>query len=157
MAEEKTRAIAWEAPEHRHFNKGGDWYWALGIMALSVAVAAFFFGNFLFAILVLIGAAVVALQSAKKPRIIPFMVGMRGVRVGERLFPYGSLDAYRIDEDSPWGPQLLLRAKSLYMPLLVIPVPEDYLDEIEELLRSRLTEEELEEPLAHKILEALGF
>src|SRR3989344_3707717 len=157
MPEDRTRAIVWEAPEHRHFNKNADWYWALCIIALCAAVAAFFFGNFMFAVLILVGAAVMAIQSAKPPRTVPFMVGTRGVRAGNQLFTYGSLEAYHIDEEDSWGPQILLRSKRLYMPLIVIPIPEEYMYEIEDLLRERLKEEELEEPLAHKVLEMVGF
>ncbi|OGG85600.1 hypothetical protein A2392_02395 [Candidatus Kaiserbacteria bacterium RIFOXYB1_FULL_46_14] len=157
MSDDRTHAIVWEAPEHRHFHKPSDWYWALGIIALCGAVAAFFFGNFMFAVLILVGAAVMALQSAKPPRIVPFMVGTRGVRAGNQLFTYGSLEAYHIDEEDALGTQLLLRSKRLYMPLIVIPIPDEYIHEIEDLLRERLKEEDLEEPLAHKLLEMVGF
>lgn len=157
MPDDRTRAVTWEAPEHHHFNKASDWYWALGIISLCGAVAAFFFGNFIFAVLILLGGATMALYSAKPPRVVPFMVGTRGVRAGDQLFTYNSLEAYNIDEDAIWGPQLLLRSKSLYMPLVIIPIPEDYIHEIEDLLRERLKEEELEEPLAHKLLELVRF
>ena len=155
--EETTRAVTWEAPEHHHFEKTSDWFWALGIVALCGAIAAFFFGNFLFAILILVGGAAMALAAAKRPSIIPFLVGTRGIRVGDKLYPYSTLEAYFIDEENPNGPQLLLRSKRLYMPLIIMPIPEEYVHDIEDLLLSRLPEEELEEPLANKILEIFGF
>lgn len=155
--EEKTRAVMWEAPEHYHIEKASDWYWALGIIALCGAIAAFFFGNFLFAILILVGSGAMALQARRDPRIIPFMVGTRGVRVGDRLFPYSALDAYRIDDEHERGPHLLLKSKRAYMPLIVMPIPDDSVQEIEDLIRGRLPEEDLEEPLAHKLLELVGF
>ena len=157
MSEEVTRAVSWEAPEHRHFDKRSDWFWALGIIALCGALAAFFFGNFLFAILILLGGGVVALQAAKPPRVVPFMVGTRGVRAGERLFTYGTLVSYRIDDEDPQGSQLLLKSTRMYMPLIVMPIPEEYIHDIEDLLSQRLPEEDLEEPLAHKLLELFGF
>ncbi len=155
--EEKTHAITWEAPEHNHIEKTSDWFWALGIIALCGAIAAFFFGNFLFAILILVGAGAMALQGAREPRVIPFMVGTRGVRTGERLFPYSSLESYKIHEETSVGPQLLLKSKRMYMPLIVMPIPEEHVHDIESLVRERLPEEELEEPLAHKLLELVGF
>lgn len=154
---EVVKAITWEAPEHRHVENGGDWFWALGIIALSGAIAAVFFGNFLFALVILLGAGVMALRAAKPPKIAPFMVGQRGVRVGERLYPYSALDSYWIDEEHPFGPMLLLKSKQLYAPLLSLPIPEEYVDDIEDLLRDKLPEEELEEPLGQKLLELLGF
>lgn len=155
--EETTRAVTWEAPEHHHIEKGSDWFWALGIVALCGAIAAFFFGNFLFAILILIGGAAMALAAAKRPSIIPFAVSTRGIRVGDIIYPYSTLEAYFIEEENPNGPQLLLRSKRFYMPLIIMPIPEQYVHEIEDLLLGRLPEEELEEPLANKILEIFGF
>lgn len=154
---EVVKAITWDAPEHRQIENSSDWFWALGIIAFCGAVAAFFFGNFLFALVILLGAGVMALRAAKPPKMVPFMVGNRGVRAGEKLLPYSILDAYRVDEEDPFGPTLLLKAKSLHLPLIVIPLPEEYVDEIEDLLRERLPEEDLEEPLGHKLLEILGF
>jgi hypothetical protein len=43
------------------------------------------------------------------------------------------------------------------MPLLVIPIPEQYIDEIEDILGPRLEEQFLEESIFHKLLDYLGF
>lgn len=154
---EIVKAVTWEAPEHRHIENSSDWFWVLGIIALCGAVAAFFLGNFLFALVILLGAVVMALRAAKPPQIVSFMVGNRGVRAGEKLFPYSSLESYRVDEDDPFGPTLLLKAKQFHLPLIVMPIPEEYVDDIEDLLRDRLPEDDLEEPLGHKLLEIVGF
>lgn len=155
--DETLQAITWEAPEHHHVEKNSDWFWVLGILAACGAVAAVFFGNYLFALVILLAAGTMALRSVKPPRIVPFMVGKKGVRSGERLFPYSALESFCVDEEDERGPQLLLRPKSMYASLVVMPIPEEHVDEIEELLRSRLPEEELREPLGHRILELFGF
>lgn len=155
--EEVTHAVTWEAPEHHHFEKTSDWFWVLWIIAICAALAVFFFGNFLFAVLIVVAAGTMTLVANKPPKIIPFMVGTRGVRVGDSLYPYSTLESYFIDEDNPLGSQLLIKSRKLYMPLIIMPIPEEYIHDIEDLLVARLPEEELEEPLGHKILEALGF
>lgn len=154
---EATRAVTWEAPEHNHIEKSSDWFWALGIIALSGAVAAFFFGNFLLAVLILVGAFTMALVAVQKPKILAYSVSTRGIRVGEKIYPYSTLEAYFIDEENPQGPQLLIKSTHLYLPLIIMPIPVEYVDDIEDLLIDRLPEEELEEPLANKILEIFGF
>ena len=155
--DEVTQSVMWEAHEHTHFEKGGDWYWVLWILALGGAIASFFWGNFLFSILILVAAGAMTLLAAKQPEIVPFGVMTRGVRLGDKLYPYSNLESYYINEEDPEGPQLLLKSKKFHMPLLAMPIPEEYIDEIEMLLRDRLPEEELQEPLAHKILEIFGF
>jgi hypothetical protein len=157
MAEDFLSGITWEAPEHHHIEKGSDWFWVLGIVAGCAAVAALLFGNFLFALLIIIGASTMALMAARPPAVLPFAVTTRGVRVGDTIYPYGTLAAYRVDELGPTGPQLLLRSHRMFMPLIILPLPEEYVDDVEFLLRDRLPEEDLEEPLANKLLELFGF
>ncbi len=156
MAEE-IRAVSWEAPEHHHIEKGSDWYWALGIIATAAAAAMLVFDNTLFAFVILLGAITMILVALRPPRIMPFSVMTRGVRVGNNLYTYSNLESFRIDDDAPHGPQLLLKSSHLLAPLIIMPIPEEYIDEIEALLLPRLKEEHLEEPLSHRVLEALGF
>lgn len=152
-----ARSVTWEAAEHSHFEKGSDWFWALGILAVSGAAAAFFLGNILLSILILISGVIVAIVAVKEPPMNEFSVNTRGIRVGDTLYPYSSLEAYYIDEDEPSGPMLLVRSDKLFMHLIVIPIPEEYIEDIEEILETRLPEEFIEEPLASKILEFFGF
>ena len=81
----------------------------------------------------------------------------RGLRIGSQLFPYSTLESFYIEEDDPLGPQLLIKSERLLMPLIVIPIPEDSIEDIESLLQERLPEEHLEESLGHKMLEFFGF
>ncbi|MEM9336703.1 MAG: hypothetical protein AAGA35_02515 [Patescibacteria group bacterium] len=151
------RAITWEAPEHQHIEKNSDWFWALGIVTIAMVLAALFFGNILFAFVLGLAGGVASLQAARKPRIIPFAVTVRGVRVDDQLYPYSSLEAYYIDEDSPTGPILLARSKRTFMPLIILPLPEEYIDDIDDIIKERLEEEHIEEPFFYKLLEFLGF
>ncbi len=152
-----ARAITWEAPEHHHQEKGGDWYLALVIVIISIATAAALFDNLLFALLIVVGGASMALASARKPSIIPFAVTVRGIRISDRLYPYTTLRSYHIDEDDINGPQLLVMSKQRLMPLLILPLPDDYIDDVEDILQGKIKEEFLEEPLFMKILERFGF
>ena len=155
--EEVTRAITWEAPEHNHYEKSNDWFWVFWILSLSAAIAMFFFGNFLFAVLIVVGAATMALVTSREPSIVSFAVTARGVLIDEKLYPYNTLESFNLDEENPQGPQLLIKSKRVFMPLLILPIPPEYLHEIDDLIGDRLPEEDLEEPLAHKLLEFFGF
>lgn len=153
----KTETISWEAPEHHHIEKGSDWYWALAIVALAIVIAAILLGNLLFAIVITLGALLVALVSLRGPATVSFAITPRGVRIDDELHPYASLASFCLDEEDPRGPQLLLRSKRALVPLLVLPIPEDAVEEIDDALAERLPEEHLEESLAQRLLEFLGF
>lgn len=155
--EPQARSVTWEAPEHHHTEKTGDWFFAFAIVAVAIVITALIFGNTLFALLCAVGGGALALVASRPPRIIPYAVTLRGIRVGDDLFPYTTLHSYHIDEDDPRGPQLLVLSQRHFMPLLVIPIPEEYTDEIEDILGPRLEEEFLEESIFHKLLDYLGF
>jgi hypothetical protein len=155
--EDAPRSVYWEAPEHTHIEKSSDWYWILGIVAVAGSVASIILGNVLFGIVILLGATVMMLYSRHEPRIIAFEVSGRGVRVENDLYPYSTLESFFLDEDNPNGPQLIVKPTKLLSQLLIIPVPEEYLDVIESILAPRLPEEHLEEPFSHQLLEFFGF
>lgn len=157
FAMEALRAISWEAPEFHYSEKGGDWYFALGAIVVGCVIAALLLGNFLFALLCLVAGFALALAAGKRPSVVPFAVTIRGVRINEDLYPFGHLVSYHIDEEDPRGPQLLLMSDRRFLPLLIMPIPPDYVDEVEDILKGRLPEEYLEESFFVKVLEYFGF
>ncbi len=152
----ESRAITWEAPEHRHVEKTSDWYWVVGIVAIAASVVSIIFDDVLFSIVILLGATTMIVFSHRAPKTLPFEVSVRGVRVSDTLYPYDSFEQYSIDEESP-DPQLILKSKHLFMPLLIVPLPHEYVDDIELIVRERLPEVYMEEPLSHRLLEFFGF
>src|SRR3989344_4172426 len=59
--------LRWSAYEHEHVERGSDWYWALGIVAVSAALTSILFDDFLFAVLILLAAVVLVLLSRTPP------------------------------------------------------------------------------------------
>lgn len=157
IMEPTARAITWEAPEHHYSEKGGDWFFAFTIIVIAAVLSALLLGNALFALLLGVAGLTLAVAVSKKPSIIPFGVSVRGILVGDELHPYSTLKSYYLDEEDERGPQLLVLSSRRFLPLLVLPVPVEYIDDIEAILAERLTEEHLEEPFMLKILEMFGF
>lgn len=155
--EPALRSITWEAPEHHHIEKGNDWFFALAIIVVSLVVVAVMLNDVLFALLLGLAGGALAVSAAKRPSIIPYAVTVRGVTIGDRIYPYSALESYRIDEDDPHGPQLLLKSNHRFMPLMVMPLPVEQIDNIDDILKERLIEEDLHEPLFVKVLELFGF
>jgi hypothetical protein len=155
--DESIRSVSWEAPEHNHIEKTGDWYWMLGIVGVAGSVVSIILGNTLFGLVILLATVTMVVVSHRKPRVIGFEVSARGVRIDRDLYPYSTLDSFYLDEENLPGPQLIVKPKKLFLPLLLLPIPELYADEIEDVIASRLREEHLEEPFSHKLLEFFGF
>jgi len=155
--EQQAYSVTWEAPEHHHIEKGGDWFFALAIITVAVVIAAIFFGNFLFALLSGLAGITMAILASQRPKVIKFAVTVRGIRIDEMFYPYTTLRSYHIDEYDYKGPQLFIISQRHFMPLLILPIPEEYIDDIEDIMIGRLAEEFIEEPLFSKLLEILGF
>lgn len=155
--EQSARAITWEAPEHHHVEKSSDWFLALAIIVFALVISAILFGNTLFAILLAVAGITLAIMASKKPSVIPFAVTVRGITISDEMYPYSTLVSYHIDEQDIRGPQLLVLTKRHFMPLLILPLPAEYIDDIEDILKEKLSEDLLEEPLFMKILESFGF
>jgi hypothetical protein len=157
VMEQTPRAITWEAPEYVYNEKRADWYVVLVIIFGSLVVASVLFNNVLFALLVGVAGGALAVSAARKPRVISFAVSVRGVMIDDQLFPYSTLKAYHVDEDHEHGPKLLVLSKRRFTPIFVIPIPKEYIDDIEEIMVGKLEEKLLQEPLMFKVLEKFGF
>ncbi len=155
--EPEVRGIAWEAPQHHHVEKGNDWFFALAVIVVALVVVALLLQNVMFALLMGIAGGVLAMSAAKRPAIVPYGVSVRGIKVEGEMFPYTSLKSFYIDEEDPRGPQLLIKTTRNSIPLLVLPLPREHVDDIEQILKEKLPEELTHEPLFLKILEIFGF
>ncbi len=157
MAPRSAPLLEWEAPEHHHIEKGSDWYWALGIIAAAGAGVSIVLGNILFAIVIALGATLMGVVSLRGPILTTYAITPRGIRVDDELYPFSTLASFCIDEDDPRGPQLLLRSAATFSPLVIMPIPDEHTEDIDAFLSERLPEEHLEESLAHRLLELVGF
>ncbi|OGG58927.1 hypothetical protein A3C89_03510 [Candidatus Kaiserbacteria bacterium RIFCSPHIGHO2_02_FULL_50_50] len=150
--------IEWDALPHFPHERGDDWYWVLGIVGVSSAIAAFVLGNVLFGILIILGILVIVIYTTLDTHEpITYVISQAGVTVNDVTFPYAKLTSFFIDREHRHGPHLLIRKPDGMNELLIIPIPEEHLDDIDETLSYYLPEEHLEEPLSNRILELLGI
>ena len=155
--EPQARAITWEAPEHYYKERGGDWYFILTVLVLALSISALLLNNALFALLIFVSGGALALAAIKKPSVIPFSISVRGIKVDDVLYPYTTLASYHIDEEDFRGPQLLILTKKRFTPLISIPLPAEYIDDVEDIIRERLEEKFIEEPAFFKLIEHFGL
>ncbi len=151
-----TDPLIWKDYEYIHVKKTADWYWAVGIISVALVIVPLLFNNIMLALLVAISAFSLMLMASKPAKLVEFEINNTGIRIGTQLFPFDTLDAYFISDESV-TPTLLLQSQSMFMPLLSIPIQEVGEDVVESLLSSRLTKRQLREPLPQKILEYFGF
>lgn len=150
------RSLRWSAYEHEHIERGSDWFWALGIIAVCAALTSILFSNILFALVILIAAGTIALIARHPPELHEFEISEKGIHTGPTLHPYENIISFWVETEIG-EPTLLVDTIAFMAPNLVIPLGEADPDEIRTYLRERAEEIPMQEPLAHKILEILGF
>jgi hypothetical protein len=146
--------LSWKTHEYKHSHKSSDWFWILGIIGISVAVAAIIFGDALFAVVILLATFGIALFAVRKPNLMHIEVSDRGIVVDKSFLPYQNLESFWIDDSGET--KLLLKSKRLMMPLIVIPLVDHSMDDVRVLLTKHLKEEHLDESVWQKIMDGMG-
>lgn len=118
----QEQGIAWQVHTHEHKERSADWYWTLGLLALGGAAVAVFFGNVLFAIILLLGGGCIGTLAARGPREHAVAINQKGVTLDGTLYPYKNISSFWIDETKPEDPKLLVSTSGVLHPQLVIPL-----------------------------------
>lgn len=151
------KEFSWHTHEYPHKEKTQDWFWVLGIVAVAGAITSIIFGNILFAIVIIIGAFVIALSAARKPQTVNVGIDEKGVRIESTLYPFKSLKSFWVDEEHRDGARLILVSQKMIMPYVVVPVAHDDIKELREFLESKLVSEPFEESPFQMLLDRLGL
>ena len=114
----------WEAHEYTFQEKSSDWYWAVGIVAISIAVISIIFGNVLLALLILLGSFSLSLFAAKHPVYVRFEINKTGVLIDRTLYPYGTLESFWVEDNRHLDleSKLFLKSQRLAMPIIAVPL-----------------------------------
>jgi len=149
--------IEWDAHEYEHKERSSDWFWAVGIIAVSISIVSIILGNIIFGILVLISAFTLLLFANRPPNTLHVVVDEKGVTLGKIRYPYSTLESFWIDIEHPHK-KIIMRSEKMFMPLIIVPLGENVdVEELHENLSRFLTEEFHSLPFVEKILEYLGF
>jgi hypothetical protein len=149
--------MEWETLEHLYAEKTNDWYASVILISGSLIALEFLMNNFLLITLTFVATVTFILLAARRPELIHVTITPSGIRAGNLLYTFTSLDGYAIAQYAH-DTRLLLESNRHIMPLVVIPIPPEVdLDTLREELNQYLPEKELHESLPHLLLERLGF
>lgn len=154
-----SNPIEWEALEYEHIEKGTDWYWAVGIIALSITLISFILGNYTFAIVVIVSAFALIVGASRKPKVVRFEITKLGIHIGNEYIQYKDIKSFWVENNHHHDgvSKLFLRPRHLTYPIIDIPLENVDPEEVRDFLLEILLEDEHTESLLHKIFKALGF
>ncbi len=155
---EHYHALRWHAQEYEHIERAPDWYWALGVVALCLALVSVLFSDYLFAIIIIIAAFTFALMSRTAPPVVEIILTERGIRIGHAMLKYEDIIAFWVEDHDITQPIILIDTIKLMSPNIIIPIKEN-IDphQVRTFLAAHIEQRPMKEPIHHKILEFFGL
>ncbi len=142
----------WTIQEYEQPERGAPWYVVMILLGMSIVAYALFTGNFLFALIIILFAIILFLRAHQEPAQVRFQITDLGVTVGSRFYPYLELEDFYLIYNPPEVKTLFLHPKSVWRPILRVPLLDKNPLEVKHSLREFLPEnmEKEEEPLSDK-------
>ncbi|HTR18503.1 MAG TPA: hypothetical protein VMH91_00790 [Candidatus Paceibacterota bacterium] len=154
----QRRVLRWSAYEHEFTERGADWFWALGIIALCGAVLCVLFHDVLFGLLILVAAVAFGLLANTAPELATFEVSDRGIRINGILHQYHDIISFWVEEEHHHGrPLLLVDTTKFLAPNFIIPLEGIDPHLVRTFLKRHAKEVHMKEPLSHRVVEFFGL
>lgn len=146
--------ISWHGPEHVHVHPNPRSVMvALAVLILIVAYAIYTNSPIMAITFILIGL-VGYLFLTKDPGTRDFAITTKGVLVGRELFAYDDVDSFWIFDEEPLDNVLSLRSTSFLSPYIHIPLSEELVPQVHQIVVTYLPEER-QDPRLVDILEKM--
>ena len=156
--------LRWSAYEHEHIERGTDWYWALGIIAVCAALLAILFHDLLFGVVILCAAWALSLVAQTPPQLSTFELSERGIRINGTMHRFDEIISFWVDDEphhmssaQHHRPFLLIDTVKFMSPNFVIPIEGIDPHAVRAFMKRRSKEVHMKEPIYHKIVEFLGL
>ena len=154
--------LEWSAFEYEEKERNKDWFWALGIIVVTGTIASFIYGNYFFAVLIILGGILLGVFATKKPEEVFYELNDKGLRIRNRLYLYRDINSFWVrnegsaEENLP--AMLFIKSERVFMPIVGVHLVNEIVNEVREIMLSKnIPEEEMQEHVSEKIMDYLGF
>ncbi len=157
--EHEGQAISWQVQTHEHKDRSTDWYWGLGLGALVAAGVSLFFGNALFALIIVLGMGSIGVLAVRGPREHWVRIDTRGVSLDGTLYRFSSIQSFWVERETPHREaRLLVTTNGIFSPQLVIPLGTMVrAQNVRAFMRRHAEEEEQEAHVGEHLAELFGL
>jgi hypothetical protein len=93
--------LRWQAHEREHTEKERAWYWAIGIAATGLSIAAIILQNYLFAVICVIAGFTIMLVGSSRPVKHTYSITETGFMIGKDLIPFEKITRFAISSEEP--------------------------------------------------------
>ncbi len=82
---------AWIVPEYVQHDRSRLWYIIASVVGFILIIYSFFSANFLFAVIIIVGALIIIIHDGQKPAKVKVTLTNEGVVIGRNFYEYGEL------------------------------------------------------------------
>ncbi|MFZ5391513.1 MAG: hypothetical protein ACOZAJ_04560 [Patescibacteria group bacterium] len=136
----------WSFQEFEPRERSKRWWLVAGLIALVMLIYAVLSGNFLFALILLMGAILFVNENKRQPRQLDCRITNLGLLVGKKFWRWSELNEFWIAYHPPTIASLYVLPKSLFDPRLSIPLnktnPLEVREQLKKFLKEDLTRED---------------
>lgn len=149
--------MVWSVTTHEHRDRSVDWYWALGVLALASAVVSVFFGNVLFAIVIILAAGSIGFLAARGPREHLVKIDDRGVSIDGSRYAYAAIHSFWVEHEVD-QPRLFMSFRGVIMPHFSLTLDSEAQGRaVRDHLKRHVEEEEQGPHLGEHLAEIFGL
>jgi hypothetical protein len=154
--------LEWSALEYEERERSPDWFWALGIIVVTAAIASLIYSNYFFAVLIIIGGLLLGFFAIKHPDMVFYELNDKGLKIRTRLYPYENIKSFWVQSNKspelPVKPTLFIKTERIFLPVMGVPITDVMAPRIRTImLEKNILEEEMVEHASEKIMEFFGF
>ncbi len=157
---EEEFKVKWHAPEFEHRERNVSWYWISMIVAAAIIAFAVWQKNFLFGLFIVIAEMLVIVWGNRTPRIIPFLLTDKGVRIEPgKLHLFSEMESFSVDEalhDEEWDTVIFHFHGTFKLPL-IIKLPKEKREEVRTHVKKTLKETDYEPSFLDSLEKIIGF
>jgi len=143
----------WTIKEYTQYSRGKNWYWIMGLVAVTLAGYAVFAGNYLFALIIVLFGIILFMQDMVAPMDVYFAITNTGIVIGKKYFRYSELSSFWVIYNPPMIKNLYFSQESVLKHRIQVPLLDYDPRPIREYLTQYLEEdlEQEEEPLTERL------
>lgn len=149
-------SVEWQAPEYVHHDKGTLWFVGLGIVTIVGAALAFIFGQWLFAVLIVVMGLALGVLAKRPPRDVHYLITNDSVTIGGKVFRFNQFKSFGILNEGDIYAGLLRPAKR-FMPSVTVYFRHEDGERIFDALAANLPMEEIKPDVFDKFMKRLRF
>lgn len=149
--------VSWTASEFIAYQKGVGWYLtAFGVLLVLAALTYLLSRDMISAgAIFIIGILFIGFAS-RKPRVLTYEISSQGVKIGEKLYHFGTLKSFAVIEEESMRSIDILPLQRFMPAISMYYEPQDEIAIIE-ALGTYLPKEERQQPLIDKLMHRLRF